>query len=98
MVKRIVFFIFAFLPTLAFSQDGLLSAFVDRTEVSINDVFTLTIRVNAEIRGGRPDIDSLQQEFEIIGSSDRNSFTFINGVSQQWSEFRISLRPRSTEP
>lgn len=96
MVNRIVFFIFLFLPILAFAQDGLLSAYVDRTEVSVNDVFTLTIRVNAEIRGGRPDIDSLQQDFEIIGSSERNSFTFINGVSQQWSEFRISLRPRTT--
>ncbi len=96
MVKRIGILIFAWLPMLAFTQDGMLSAFVDRTEVSINDVFTLTIRVNAEIRGGRPDIDSLQQDFEIIGSSERNSFTFINGVSQQWSEFRISIRPRST--
>lgn len=79
-----------------FAQEGLLSAYVDRTEVSVNDVFTLTLRVNAELRGGRPDIDSLQQDFEIIGSSERNSFTFINGISQQWSEFRISLRPRST--
>jgi len=96
MVNRLVFFIFLFLPLLTFAQDGLLSAYVDRTEVSVNDVFTLTIRVNAEIRGGRPDIDSLQQDFEIIGSSERNSFTFINGVSQQWSEFRISLRARST--
>ena len=69
MVNRIVFFIFLFLPILAFAQDGLLSAYVDRTEVSVNDVFTLTIRVNAEIRGGRPDIDSLQQDFEIIGST-----------------------------
>ena len=96
MVNRIILFLLLFLPMLSFAQDGLLSAYVDRTEVSINDVFNLTIRMNAEIRGGRPDIDSLQQDFEIIGSSERNSFTFINGVSQQWSEFRISLRPRST--
>jgi len=96
MVKRFVFFFVFLFPLLTLAQDGLLSAFVDRTEVSINDVFTLTLRVNAELRGTRPDIDSLQQDFEIIGSSERNSFTFINGVSQQWSEFRISLRPRST--
>ena len=96
MVNRITFFLLLFLPMLGLAQDGLLSTYVDRTEVSINDVFTLTLRVNAEIRGDRPDIDILQQDFEIIGSSERNSFTFINGVSQQWSEFRISLRPRST--
>lgn len=96
MVKHITFFLLLFLPMLGLAQDGLLSTYVDRTEVSINDVFTLTLRVNAEIRGDRPDIDILQQDFEIIGSSERNSFTFINGVSQQWSEFRISLRPRST--
>jgi hypothetical protein len=94
MVNRITFFLFLFLPLLSVAQDGPLSAYVDRTEVSVNDVFTLTLRVNSELRGDRPDIDSLQQDFEIIGSSERNSFTFINGISQQWSEFRISLRPR----
>ncbi|MBN4053293.1 protein BatD [Haliea sp. AH-315-K21] len=96
MVKHLAFFLFLLLPLQSFAQDGLLSAYVDRTEVSINDVFTLTLRVNAELRGTRPNIDRLQQDFELIGSSERNSFTFINGVSEQWSEFRISLRPRST--
>lgn len=96
MVKRLVFFLFLLNPLCSLAQDGMLSAFVDRTEVSINDVFTLTLRVNSELRGNRPDIDRLQQEFEIIGSSERSNFTFINGVSEQWSEFRISLRPRAT--
>ncbi|MDG2091549.1 MAG: BatD family protein [Gammaproteobacteria bacterium] len=95
MVNRLALFLFL-LPLYAIAQDGLLSTYVDRTEVSINDVFTLTLRVNSELRGSRPDINSLQQNFEIIGSSERNSFTSINGVSEQWSEYRISLRPRST--
>lgn len=97
MVKRLVFSLLLLIsPLCSIAQDGLLSAYVDRTEVSINDVFTLTLRVNSELRGGRPDIDRLQQDFEIIGSSERSNFTFVNGVSEQWSEFRISLRPRST--
>jgi len=96
MVKRSIILLFFLLPLQAFAQGDLLSAYVDRTEVSINDVFTLTLRVNAELADTNPNIDSLQQDFEIIGSSQRNSFTFINGVSEQWSEYRISLRARST--
>ena len=84
------------MPIYALAQNELVSTYVDRTEVSINDVFTLSLRVNSELRGTRPNLDSLQQDFEIIGSSERSNFTFVNGVSEQWSEFRISLRPRST--
>ncbi len=96
MVKRIFFILLSIMPFCVTAQDELLSAYVDRTEVSVNDVFTLTLRVNAELRDERPDVDALLLDFEIIASSERTNFTFINGVSQQWSEFRISLRPRST--
>ncbi|MFL2840334.1 MAG: BatD family protein [Pseudohongiellaceae bacterium] len=96
MVRRCLFLLSLLVPLDSLAQDELLSAYVDRSEVSINDVFTLTLRVNSELSGVRPDIDSLQIDFEVIGSSERNSFTFINGISEQWSEFRISLRPRST--
>jgi hypothetical protein len=96
MVKRFIILLLSLLPALTLAQGDLLSAYVDRTEVSINDVFTLTLRVNSELSATNPNIDSLQQDFEIIGSSQRNSFTFINGVSEQWSEYRISLRARST--
>lgn len=95
MVKRLFSLLFFLFSVQALAQSELLSAYVDRTEVSINDVFTLTLRVNAELGATNPNIDSLQQDFEIIGSSQRNSFTFINGVSEQWSEYRISLRARS---
>ena len=96
MVKRLVIFLSILLPFCAIAQDGLLNAYVDRTEVSRNDVFTLTLRVNSELSSSRPDINILQQNFEIISSSERNSFTFINGASEQWSEFIIELRPRFT--
>ena len=101
MVKRFLIYLLLCVPfcgsnsTLAQQQD-MLSAFVDRTEVSINDVFTLTLRVNADLSNTTPDIDALQQDFVIVGSSQRNNFTFASGVSEQWTEFRISLRPRST--
>lgn len=101
MVKRFLIFLLLCVPffgasTAMAQQQDMLSAFVDRTEVSVNDVFTLTLRVNADLSNATPDIDELQQDFVIVGSSQRNNFTFASGVSEQWTEFRISLRPRST--
>ena len=101
MVNRFLVFLLLctplFFPAMSMAQQQeLLSAYVDRTEVSINDVFTLTLRVNSDLSNNTPDIDALQQDFIIVGSSQRNNFTFTSGVSEQWTEFRISLRPRNT--
>ena len=77
-------------------EEDPLSAYVDRTEVSLNDVFTLTLRVNAELSNSPPDISALDQDFEQLGVSQTSSFTLINNVSESWNEYRISLRPRSS--
>ncbi len=102
MVKRLVtgFFLGLALLVLAagsHAQNALLSAFVDRTEISINDVFTLTIRTDASLGNTRPSLAGLNRDFEQVGgSSTASRYTNNNGAIQSWNEFTIMLRPLTT--
>ena len=85
----------------AFAQNGTvsppLSAFVDRTDISINDIITLTIRTDASLGNTRPSLEGLNRSFEQVGgSSTRSTYTNNNGNIQSWNEFSISLRPLMT--
>ena len=74
-----------------------LSAFVDRTDISINDVITLTIRTDASLGNTRPSLEGLNRDFEQVGgSSTRSTYTNNNGNIQSWNEFSITLRPLKT--
>jgi hypothetical protein len=74
-----------------------LSAFVDRTDISINDIITLTIRTDAKLGNTRPSMEGLNRNFEQVGgSSTRSTYTNVGGNIQSWNEFSISLRPLTT--
>ena len=105
MVKRLhagLFLILALLASGSFAQDNspaspALSAFVDRTDISINDIITLTIRTDASLGNTRPQLEGLNRSFEQVGgSSTRSTYTNNNGNIQSWNEFSISLRPLMT--
>jgi hypothetical protein len=87
---------------LAFAQGSLaqsnsLTAFVDRTDISINDVITLTIRIDASLGNARPSLAGLNREFEQVGGvSTRSTYTNNNGNIQSWTEYSIMLRPLMT--
>lgn len=83
------------ISTAAQGQDNL-SAFVDRTDVSVNDVLTLTIRVGATLGSNRPSLDGLEEDFELLGTTTSSSFSNINGNVQSWTEYRVSLKPKDT--
>jgi len=87
------------LPVLAQQppQPPVLSAFVDRTDVSINDVLTLTIRIDATLGNNRPSLAGLNREFEQVGGmSTRSTYSNTNGTIQSWNEYSIMLRPLTT--
>ncbi|HWK53849.1 MAG TPA: BatD family protein [Hyphomicrobiales bacterium] len=74
-----------------------LSAFVDRTDVSINDVITLTLRIDSNLGAARPQFSGLNREFEQVGGiSSRSTYTNNNGNIQSWTEYSIMLRPLTT--
>ena len=63
-----------------------LSAFVDRTDISINDIITLTIRTDAKLGNTRPSMEGLNRNFEQVGGSStraRNVLAFRTAVADQ---------------
>lgn len=78
-------------------QSPALSAFVDRTDITLNDVLTLTIRIDAALGNSRPSLAGLNREFEQVnGLSTRSSYSNTNGTIQSWNEYSIMLRPLTT--
>lgn len=74
-----------------------LTAFVDRTDITVDDLITLTIRVDAALGNNRPSFAGLNQDFEQVGGmSTRSTYTNNNGNIQSWTEYNITLRPLRT--
>ena len=74
-----------------------LSAFVDRNEITLNEIFTLTIRVDNSLGNTRPSLTGLNRDFEQIGNvTTRSSYTNINGTVQSFVDYIVRLRARST--
>jgi hypothetical protein len=79
-------------------QGTLLSASVDSTNIAINDIITLTVRIDSTLAANsRPQFSGLSREFEQVGGiSSSSSYTNNNGNIQSWTEYSIRLRPLST--
>ena len=74
-----------------------LQAFVDRTNITINDVITLTLRLDVSMGNNRPALTGLNQSFEQVGGlSSRSTYTNTNGNIQAWTEYSLMLRPLTT--
>ena len=85
------------LPVLGQTSTQVLSAFVDRNEVSLSDILTLTIRVDNSLGNSRPSLVGLNRDFERIGNiSTRSSYTNINGAVQSFVDYILQIRPLST--
>lgn len=82
--------------SVAHAQGSALSAFVDRNDISGNDIITLTIRVGSTLGTEPPNLNGLNQNFDRLGTTVSDSYTSINGQVEEWREYRITLRPKTT--
>jgi hypothetical protein len=100
MVTRIIFILSLLcltLPAQSQTEAQLLSAFVDRNEITLSELLTLTIRVDNNLGNTRPSLAGLNRDFEQIGNvSTRSSYTNINGTVQSFVDYIVQIRPRST--
>ncbi len=72
-----------------------LTASVNRTILNEGEALQLTIRSE----GGsdlEPDLSPLEEDFEILGRSSRQSYENINGKSRHTVEWQLSLMPQAT--
>ncbi|MBB5210593.1 BatD family protein [Microbulbifer hydrolyticus] len=70
-----------------------LTSTVDRNELAINETFTLTLRYSGSQRGGQPDFDLLEQDFEVLSRQQSNQYRVINGHAESFVEWTVILAP-----
>ncbi len=79
----------------AFSQAaGKLEAKVDRTQVSLEETFKLTLKYNEQVMFGEPDFSGLEKNFDILGNHRSNKYRSINGRAESWTQWSLTLAPK----
>ncbi len=72
------------------------TAHVDRNHVSLNETFVLTITVENISLSGSPDLESLEGDFTLLGTSQSTSMNIFNGTSSRKTEWTTTLAPKKT--
>ena len=81
------------IPALASAGD--ISATLDRSNVQLGETVTLNVRVSDGGAGVvAPDLRALSQDFQILGTSQNNSLSVVNGKASSELTFGIALRAR----
>lgn len=70
------------------------TASVDRTIVNQHDTVELTLRSDKQQFGAEPDLSPLHELFTVLGRSQRSQFQSVNGKTQSWTDWIITLRPK----
>lgn len=76
-----------------------LEAEVDRSQVELGDVLTLTLTarelpVTQSLPA--PELSALKRDFEIVGRENNTQLMVANGVMRKFEQWRLQLTPRHT--
>ncbi len=80
------------LPLWVFAKT--LDVFADRQTVELGDIITLTIRADFQTRNSQLNLDSLKDQFEILGRQQSNQISIINGHFNSSTQWKITLLPK----
>ncbi|MCK5893961.1 MAG: protein BatD [Endozoicomonadaceae bacterium] len=72
------------------------TASTDQSVITQNETIDLTLRVDSHSSSGQPDTTSLQQNFDILGNRRNSQFQIINGKTESWTDWVITLAPKRT--
>jgi len=89
MRKIIVFIIALVVSSLTFAQ---VEARLDRSEITVNDSFQLIISLTET--DVAPNLDALEQDFEILGHSSSTQISIVNGKQEQQTDLIFRLMPK----
>jgi hypothetical protein len=94
-IVRRVFLLLILLPlaTLSWAEA---SASVDRTELTLNESFTLTISVDGINIFTQPDLSPLETDFHVLGTSQNSRSTIVNGEMNNSTSWVVQLMPKQT--
>ena len=90
----------AYLLLILLSLAGLtraeLTASVDRTELAMNESFTLTISLDGISVLTRPDLTPLETDFHVLGSSRNHRSSLVNGDLVNSTTWVVQLMPKTS--
>lgn len=72
-----------------------LTATVDRHQLGAGETLELRVKYDAQTSTD-PDFSVLTQDFEVLSKHQQNQFSFINGRSVSYTEWRLQLLPKKT--
>jgi len=82
----------ALVPVLASAAE--VTATLDRDHVQLGETVTLNVRVQGDTGASAPDLRALSQDFQLLGTSQNNSLSVVNGQASSELTFGVALRPR----
>ena len=71
------------------------NASVDRSSIATHETLELTLRTDTS-KSISPDLEILKQNFDIRGTSQNQQVQIINGKTDSWKEWVITLSPKRT--
>ena len=71
------------------------TASLDKTQSTENEVVQLTLRADFTNTGNGPELEVLKEDFDILGKSQNSQFSFNLGTNTALSYWVISLMPKS---
>ncbi|MCW8194140.1 protein BatD [Proteobacteria bacterium 005FR1] len=90
-----VVFLFASLLFAAPASAAELTSSLDRTAISENETLQLTVRLNEQVGFNSPDFTALEEDFDILGQQRSSQFRSINGRTEAWTDWTLTLSPKS---
>jgi len=84
-----LFVVLLMMPLWAFAQSLTVSS--DRQTIEMGDIITLYIKADFQTRGNQLDLDSLNDQFEVLGRQQSNQISIINGSFTSNTQWKITL-------
>ena len=72
-----------------------LTASVDRNQLGSGETFELRLKYDGQTTSD-PDLSPLEKDFEVLSKHQQNQFSFMNGTSVSYTEWRIQLLPKKS--
>ena len=69
------------------------TASVDRNRIAQYETFELTLRTDAGTSAA-PELDVLEQDFDVLGTRQNRQVRIINGKSESWRDWIVTLSPK----
>ncbi len=70
-------------------------ASVDRSHIALHETLELTLRADSDSNAS-PDLSILEKSFDILGTRRSQQVRIINGRSESWKDWIVTLSPKTT--